>query len=204
MNNKEKIFNVSIDLFSQHGYDGVSIRQIAREVGIKESSIYNHYKSKEAILDAILDYYVSKMTEDEIPPSQASMNLDVGIEHFYRAGLELYTSKLDSPEMLKITRFVLIEMYHNEKIRNYVKSVMVEGPINGWIELFELMKAKRVIKKDSDSRQLAESFYYYGFYLMIEHFIINYPEDDALFMKNLAAKSERQMKLIINSVKEGE
>lgn len=204
MNNKEKIFNVSIDLFSQHGYDGVSIRQIAREVGIKESSIYNHYKSKEAILDAILDYYVSKMTEDEIPASQASMNLDVGIEHFYRAGLELYTSKLDSPEMLKITRFVLIEMYHNEKIRNYVKSVMVGGPINGWIELFELMKAKRVIKKDSDSRQLAESFYYYGFYLMIEHFIINYPEDDALFMKELAAKSERQMKLIINSVKEGE
>lgn len=204
MNNKEKIFNVSIDLFSEHGYDGVSIRQIAREVGIKESSIYNHYKSKEAILDAILDYYVSKMTEDEIPASQASMNLDVGIEHFYRAGLELYTSKLDSPEMLKITRFVLIEMYHNEKIRNYVKSVMVEGPINGWIELFELMKAKRVIKKDSDSRQLAESFYYYGFYLMIEHFIINYPEDDARFMKNLAAKSERQMKLIINSVKEGE
>ncbi|WP_458404407.1 TetR/AcrR family transcriptional regulator [Methanobrevibacter sp.] len=204
MNNKEKIFNVSIDLFSEHGYDGVSIRQIAREVGIKESSIYNHYKSKEAILDAILDYYVSKMTEDEIPASQASMNLDVGIEHFYRAGLELYASKLDSPEMLKITRFVLIEMYHNEKIRNYVKSVMVEGPINGWIELFELMKAKRVIKKDSDSRQLAESFYFYGFYLMIEHFIINYPEDDARFMKNLAAKSERQMKLIINSVKEGE
>lgn len=204
MNNKEKIFNVSIDLFSEHGYGGVSIRQIAREVGIKESSIYNHYKSKEAILDAILDYYVSKMTEDEIPANQASMNLDVGIEHFYRAGLELYASKLDSPEMLKITRFVLIEMYHNEKIRNYVKSVMVEGPINGWIELFELMKAKRVIKKDSDSRQLAESFYYYGFYLMIEHFIINYPEDDARFMKNLAAKSERQMKLIINSVKEGE
>jgi len=32
MNNKEKIFNVSIDLFSQYGYDGVSIRQIAREV----------------------------------------------------------------------------------------------------------------------------------------------------------------------------
>ena len=56
VNNKERIFDVSIDLFSQHGYDGVSIRQIASEVGIKESSIYNHYASKEAILDAILNY----------------------------------------------------------------------------------------------------------------------------------------------------
>ena len=35
MNNKEKIFQVSIDLFSKYGYDGVSVRQIAREVGIK-------------------------------------------------------------------------------------------------------------------------------------------------------------------------
>ena len=47
MNNKEKIFHVSIDLFSKYGYDGVSVRKIASEVGIKESSIYNHYKSKE-------------------------------------------------------------------------------------------------------------------------------------------------------------
>lgn len=204
MNNKEKIFNVAVDLFSEHGYGGVSIRQIAREVGIKESSIYNHYKSKESILDAILEYYVSKMTEDEIPNDEAGRNLDVGIEHFYRAGLELYTSKLNSPEMLKITRFVLIEMYHNDKIRNYVKSVMIDGPINGWIELFELMKAKGLIRQDASSRQLAESFYYYGFFLLVEHFIINYPEDDGKFLKDLAIKSERQMNIIFNSVMVGE
>ena len=45
MNTKERIFDVSVDLFSMYGYDGVSIRQIAYEVGIKESSIYNHYKN---------------------------------------------------------------------------------------------------------------------------------------------------------------
>ena len=36
---KEKIFDVSIDLFSQKGFDAVSVREIAREVGIRESSI---------------------------------------------------------------------------------------------------------------------------------------------------------------------
>ena len=35
MNNKEKIFEKSIDLFSEYGYDGVSIRKIASAVGIK-------------------------------------------------------------------------------------------------------------------------------------------------------------------------
>ena len=53
-NTKEKIFDVSLELFSQKGFNNTSVRQIAREVGIKESSIYNHYPSKQAILDEIL------------------------------------------------------------------------------------------------------------------------------------------------------
>lgn len=201
MNNKEKIFNISIDLFSRNGYDGVSIRQIAGEVGIKESSIYNHYKSKESILDAILDYYIYEMTKEEVPLPQADKNLDVGFDYFYRTGLELYKSKLSEEKMMKITRIILIESYHNEKIRNFVKTSIVEYAIAGWIELFELMKKKGLIRKDSDSKQLAESFYYYGLFLLIQHFIINYPEDDEQFLKDLGSKSEEHMKLIFNSVK---
>ncbi|WP_459538524.1 TetR/AcrR family transcriptional regulator [Methanobrevibacter sp.] len=201
MNNKEKIFLVSIDLFSRYGYDGVSIRQIAGNVGIKESSIYNHYKSKESILDAILDYYIGKMTENEIPLSKASENLDVGLEYFYKAGLDLYIAKLREEKMMEITRFILIEAYHNEKIRNFLKCDMIEGPVNGWIQLFDLMKQKNLIVKDCNSKELAESFFYYSLFLLIEHFIIRYPEDDEKFLNDLAIKSERQMKLIYNSVK---
>ena len=201
MNNKEKIFLVSIDLFSRYGYDGVSIRQIAGNVGIKESSIYNHYKSKESILDAILDYYIGKMTENEIPLSKASENLDVGLEYFYKAGLDLYIAKLREEKMMEITRFILIEAYHNEKIRNFLKCDMIEGPVNGWIQLFDLMKQKNLIVKDCDSKELAESFFYYSLFLLIEHFIIRYPEDDEKFLNDLAIKSEKQMKLIYNSVK---
>ena len=103
--------------------------------------------------------------------------------------------------MMKITRIILVETYHNEKIRKFVKTAIVNGAIAGWIELFNLMKEKNLIKKDCDSKQLAESFYYYGLFLLIEHVIINYPEDDETFLKELAKKSEIQMKLIYNSVK---
>ncbi|MGZ7118643.1 MAG: TetR/AcrR family transcriptional regulator, partial [Methanobacterium sp.] len=67
---KEKIFDVSIDLFSQRGFDAVSVREIAREVGIRESSIYNHYKSKEAILDAIIDYFMSELAQSGPPEEE--------------------------------------------------------------------------------------------------------------------------------------
>lgn len=201
MNNKEKIFNVSIDLFSRHGYDGVSIRQLASEVGIKESSIYNHYKSKESILNSILEFYIEEMKSNEISSNQANENLNVSLDYFYMAGLKLYISKLTKPNMMKITRIILVEAYHNEKIRQFIKKEMIDGPINGWILLFNLMKENKLINKDADSRQLAESFYYYGLYLLNEHFIINYPEDDRKFLEDLAVKSQRHMKLIYDSVK---
>ena len=201
MSNKEKIFDKSINLFSEFGYDRVSIRQIAKEVGIKESSIYNHYKSKESILDEILDYYIYEMTKEEIPLSKAGENLDVSFDYFYRAGLDLYTSKLGESRMMKITRIILIESYHNEKIKEFVRTSIIKYAIEGWVELFELMKEKNLIRKDCNSTQLAQSFYYYGLFLLIEHFIINYPEDDDEFLKSLGSKSENHMSLLFDSVK---
>ena len=198
---KDKILQVSIDLFSQFGYDNVSIRQIAREVGIKESSIYNHYKSKESILETILDYYISEMTKEEIPLSKASQNLDVGFEYFYNSGLEVYKSKLSEPDMMKITRIFLIESYHNEKIKEFIRKPIMEYAVNGWVDLFDLMKEKELIRPDCDTKQLAESFYYYGLFLLIEHFIINYPEDDEKFLEEFGQKSQNHMKLIFDSVR---
>ena len=50
---KERIIFESLNLFSQKGYEGVSMRDIAAAVGIKGASIYNHFKGKEEILQAI-------------------------------------------------------------------------------------------------------------------------------------------------------
>ena len=63
------------------------------------------------------------------------------------------------------------------------------------------MKEKNLIIPDCDSIQLARSFYYYGLFLLIEHFIINYPEDDEKFLRNLGKKSQDHMEIIYNSVK---
>lgn len=200
-NNKDKIFDVSIDLFSEFGYDGVSIRQIASNVGIKESSIYNHYKSKEAILESILNFYIAQMLSEDIPIEDASANLDVGFDHFYQAGLNAFVGQLEDERMSKITRIILIESYHNEKINGFLKESILDAAINGWIGLFDLMKQKKLICEDADSRQLAESFYKYGLFLLYEHYIINYPEDDAKFIEELAEKSREHIKLLYNSVR---
>ena len=198
---KDKILDVSIDLFSKYGYDGVSVRQIAREVGIRESSIYNHYSNKQAILKAILDYYVEEMISDDIPLEQASLNLDRGFDYFYKAGCDAFLSKLREDRMMKITRLFFIESYHNDEVKNFLKEAIINAPVKGWIDLFNLMKAKNIIRKDCDVKQLSESFFYYGMFLLYEHFILNYPEDDEDFLNDFLSKTENHAKIIFNSAR---
>ena len=54
---RDRIINSAIFLFSDKGYSKVSVRDIAKEVGIKAASLYSHFKSKEEILHSIYDYY---------------------------------------------------------------------------------------------------------------------------------------------------
>ncbi|AIC96231.1 TetR/AcrR family transcriptional regulator [Shouchella lehensis] len=46
MNTKARIMNVARHSFSKHGYEGTTLAQIAKEVGIQKPSMYNHFKSK--------------------------------------------------------------------------------------------------------------------------------------------------------------
>ena len=54
---KKNIFDNSIKLFTQKGYENVSINDIADSVGIRQSAVYNHFSSKQEILDTIYGFY---------------------------------------------------------------------------------------------------------------------------------------------------
>lgn len=51
---RERILAEALTLFAQSGYGGASMRELARRVGVRESSLYNHFPGKAAILEAIV------------------------------------------------------------------------------------------------------------------------------------------------------
>ncbi len=57
-NTRQCILDVSLELFATQGFAGTSLRQIARGVGIKESAIYAHFASKEALYRALFEQVV--------------------------------------------------------------------------------------------------------------------------------------------------
>jgi AcrR family transcriptional regulator len=50
---RDKILDVALDLFTDQGFDGTSMREIAARLGITKPSIYYHFASKEEILMAL-------------------------------------------------------------------------------------------------------------------------------------------------------
>ena len=54
---KKKIFESSIMLFAKKGYENVSMIDIASMVDIRQSAVYNHFKSKQEILDTIYEFF---------------------------------------------------------------------------------------------------------------------------------------------------
>ena len=51
---KELLLQAALALFADKGYEGTSVRDIARSVGLSESVLYAHFSSKRAIFDAVL------------------------------------------------------------------------------------------------------------------------------------------------------
>ena len=53
-NTKQESLKASLELFSVQGFEATSISQIADAVGIRKASLYSHFDSKQAILNAIV------------------------------------------------------------------------------------------------------------------------------------------------------
>jgi len=169
---RERILDAAIDLFSQNGFHGSSIRDIARSVGIKESSIYNHFKGKDGILAAILEGYTSTLEGTMLTEEEIDERLDaVSHEEFWRRGLASFMALTRAPRIEKTSQIVSLEMFRDERARDIALQERFTRQ-QGSVELiFTRMKLKGFLG-DVEPRHLALAYAYGMLGLSMEYSLL--------------------------------
>ncbi len=106
---KEELTRAAVRLFSQHGFEGTSIRAIAREVRLSESVLYAHFANKQAIFDAVMARY----------GPQDSARALAGVDH------ELVNT--DPPQFLMQLVGAFLEDWDREDARTLISLMSRDG-----------------------------------------------------------------------------
>jgi AcrR family transcriptional regulator len=57
------ILEAALEAFAQRGYDGVSVRELNRQVGVSHNLVHHYFGSKDALWRAAIDYGLSRVNE---------------------------------------------------------------------------------------------------------------------------------------------
>jgi AcrR family transcriptional regulator len=166
ISNKEKILHAAIALFSEKGYAHVTMREIAAQVQIKAASIYNHYTGKEALLDAIVDYFRAQLHSEIYPRFATENNLD--IKSFIDSVIMANTRFFTDPLFAKVSGIILREQFTNANVRELLLEELIQRPRDVFAAYFSrLMEAGKMTV--ADPHFVAKEFHAFFIYRFYEN-----------------------------------
>ena len=156
-NTRELIMYEALNLFASKGYAAVSMRDIASAVGIRASSIYNHFSGKQELFDAL----VQKANNIKYSLQTVFMNAFSKIETveeaaFVQTGVFFLTGYLQNPQIAPLLRVLECERFHNEDADRAWRELMIEAPMEHEIHIFRLLKTRGIIMEENAEDLAAE------------------------------------------------
>lgn len=90
----ESLLAVAVAVFNEQGYDGTSMEDLSKRLGITKSAIYHHVESKEAMLSIALDRALEGLFALVADTSGTGTAAVERLEHLVRASVNLLVERL--------------------------------------------------------------------------------------------------------------
>lgn len=144
---KERILSAALDLFSVNGFEGVSVKEIAHAVGIKDSSLYKHFASKQEIFETLMAQMNARFEETislyHLPQGEIKkVAREYGrndLVWLKKACEAIFLFFFKDPHASKFRRLLMIEQYKNKDAAHTFQSWFVEDAIRFQTALFTEM-----------------------------------------------------------------
>ena len=116
---KEQILDMSFSLFLEKGYDNTSISDILSKLDIARGTLYYHFESKEAIMDAIIERTAKKIVQKGLSVHEKIFLLFYESNMNRLSGGELMIDYLNQPQNA---------LFHEKSNRAFIQKI---SPILG-------------------------------------------------------------------------
>lgn len=103
---RRTILRASTKLFAQHGFEGVTMRQIAKAADITLPSIYHHFGNKSDLYRAVEEEMYSAHADKLLAALVSSENPEQNLRNFIST---LFNHLIENPNYLKLLQRGLIE-----------------------------------------------------------------------------------------------
>ena len=156
----ERILLTSLELFAQKGYEAASVSDIAGALGITKGALYRHFRSKEAIFEAILARMEARdaqaARDHDLPEGPAEAD-DAAYETATTADIVAFSRTMfrywtEDPFAAPFRRMLTLEQYRSPKMGRLYQQYLAAGPLGYVADLF---RARGL----SDPERRAASFY---------------------------------------------
>ena len=173
MNTKDRILIEALSLFSVQGFSGVSVRDISKSIGLRESAMYKHYKNKQDLFDTIIEVasnrinelqndLISRFSEEEEDDNNFPIEK---IQHIY---CKLFSFYLTDDILSKFRRMMIIEQFKNIELNNKFNEMFIEKTLAYQSEIFrELINDGKINGSNPD--MMAIHFYSPIFMLLFRY-----------------------------------
>ncbi len=163
---KERILEAALELFAQRGYQGTGLRDIAAAVGIRESSLYKHFPSKQHIYDGLFARMeqISQRAEQQmgLPPKEkaaaAQFYKNITEKQLVALSLSLFRFYLHHPFAARFHCILLQQPFEDRQAKARYADYYLLEPLRFQSGVFRSMMQEGALPA-ADPRQLAEDFF---------------------------------------------
>jgi AcrR family transcriptional regulator len=135
---RQRIIRAAREQFLAHGFRSVTMDDLAEGLGMSKKTVYGHFSSKTALLEAmLLDKFRCAEQELEAITSECSADFPTGL-HRLLACVQRHTEEIRPPFLRDIQRetpdlFKVVQARRREVIQRYFSKLLGEGRREGLI-----------------------------------------------------------------------
>ena len=159
---KEQIVETALELFSQNGFLGTSMSDIASRLKITKGALYKHYEGKQQILERIIERMaeldLERAKKYKMPESNSEKSAEAyanvpakKIRGYSIAQFRHWTEEKFSAQFRKM---LTLEQFRSKEMSNLYQNYLVAGPLEYMTKIF-----KKITKSKPKARQVALEFY---------------------------------------------